>query len=69
MSDDSDIEQVFRGANVKNRHRPVRKLATSHCTIRISTTQVVEIWCVVIRTHTGSCTVTACRTAAMESKM
>ncbi len=40
----------------------VRKLATSHCTFRISAVHTVEIWCVVNRTHTGSCTVTACRT-------
>ena len=40
----------------------VRKLATSHCTIRISAVWAAEIWCVIEKIHTGSCTVTACRT-------
>ena len=46
----------------------VKKLATSHCTIRISTENIVVEYNVLsYRIHTGSCTVTACRTELLSA--
>ena len=59
--------QVFRGANVKlgNWRQVTVRIKTDYC---LPTGKRYETTCEFLTTHTGECTVTACRTEVKSTK-
>ena len=60
-------QQVFRGANVKlgNWRQVTVRIKTDYC---LPTGKRYETTCEFLTTHTGECTVTACRTEVKSTK-
>ena len=61
------LRQVFRGANVKlgNWRQVTVRIKTDYC---LPTGKRYETTCEFLATHTGECTVTACRTEVKSTK-